>query len=486
MTYAFSFDARFCSGCKACQAACKDKNNLPTGVLWRRVIEVSGGEWQENGESWNNSVFAYNLSISCNHCAYPKCAGVCPTKAYTIREDGIVFLDTTKCIGCGYCAWACPYGAPQYDATAGRMTKCNSCLDYLERGLSPACVAACPLRVLQYGDMETIATGIPLWDTPSDRHPFPLAIFSHTQPRLAVTPHPAMFSTEVKHIANREEIQPQRSSLRHELPLLAFTLLAQFAVGGFWAMTWMFPVLWLLVEHDTTMLRLLPSAILGMSLGASILASFTHLGTKKNAWRVFSNLRKSRLSREILFLTLFAGSWSVTTFESVIRYRDAYEWIAITGIFGVGLIYNMSEVYRLSAAPGWNTWRTNAGFMLSAFLLGISSMTSVFAYESNLTSVHVPVSRWILIGGSTLVLLVIQLMITLGHDSLRKVNFVRIALLLAGIVISALGLLLSYWHVTWFVFVLFLITVSEECIGRWEFYRSRLGNENSKPELVIR
>ncbi len=113
--YAFHFDSRFCSGCKACQAACKDKNNLPPGVLWRRVLEVSGGEWQQEGAAWNNSVFAYNLSISCNHCIHPKCAGICPTAAYLVHEDGIVILDESKCMGCGYCSWGCPYDAPQYN-----------------------------------------------------------------------------------------------------------------------------------------------------------------------------------------------------------------------------------------------------------------------------------------------------------------------------------------------------------------------------------
>ena len=63
MTYAFTFDASACSGCKACQEACKDKNNLPVGVMWRRVIEVSGGGWVQEGEAWTNNVFAYNLSI---------------------------------------------------------------------------------------------------------------------------------------------------------------------------------------------------------------------------------------------------------------------------------------------------------------------------------------------------------------------------------------------------------------------------------------
>ncbi|MCA1899756.1 MAG: 4Fe-4S binding protein, partial [Chloroflexi bacterium] len=115
MTYAFTFDASACSGCKACQEACKDKNNLPVGVLWRRVVEVSGGEWIRTGDAWTNTVFAYNLSIACNHCRHPKCAGVCPTDAYVHRPDGIVYIDSSKCMGCGYCAWACPYNAPRYN-----------------------------------------------------------------------------------------------------------------------------------------------------------------------------------------------------------------------------------------------------------------------------------------------------------------------------------------------------------------------------------
>ncbi len=62
-------------------------------------MEVSGGTWQQNGEAWNNTVFAYNLSIACNHCIHPKCAGVCPTDAIRVREDGIVVLDTIEMHG---------------------------------------------------------------------------------------------------------------------------------------------------------------------------------------------------------------------------------------------------------------------------------------------------------------------------------------------------------------------------------------------------
>ena len=90
---AFRFDAAACSGCKACQAACKDRHNLPVGVLWRRVYEVTGGGWTRSGDTWTSDVFAYNLSISCNHCQQPVCVEVCPTRAMHKRADGIVVVD---------------------------------------------------------------------------------------------------------------------------------------------------------------------------------------------------------------------------------------------------------------------------------------------------------------------------------------------------------------------------------------------------------
>jgi anaerobic dimethyl sulfoxide reductase subunit B (iron-sulfur subunit) len=160
MTHAFAFDARFCTGCKACQVACKDRNNLPSGVLWRRVYEVSSGEWTRNGEAWESTVSAFNLSIACNHCVHPKCAGVCPTGAYNVRPDGIVTIDPRRCTGCGYCAWACPYDAPQLDRSAGVMTKCNLCFEDIDAGLPPACVAGCPLRCLDLVQVGEAALGI--------------------------------------------------------------------------------------------------------------------------------------------------------------------------------------------------------------------------------------------------------------------------------------------------------------------------------------
>jgi anaerobic dimethyl sulfoxide reductase subunit B (iron-sulfur subunit) len=186
MSWAFWFDASACSGCKACQVACKDKHDLPLGVRWRRVYEVTGGGWEPEGDAWRSSVYAYNVSMACNHCERPICAEVCPTRAITKRKDGLVLIDADRCMGCRYCEWACPYGAPQYDAAAGVMTKCTMCVDELEAGNTPACVAACPLRVLDIGTLESLEAR---YGKGAVTHPLPDPAL--TGPGLVVTAHPA-------------------------------------------------------------------------------------------------------------------------------------------------------------------------------------------------------------------------------------------------------------------------------------------------------
>lgn len=201
--YAFYFDSTACSGCKACQVACKDKHHLPVGLLWRRVYEVVGGDWLPDGDAWVSNVFAYNLSVSCNHCENPICQQVCPTRAISKRADGIVLIDEKRCVGCGYCRWACPYNAPQLNSETGKMTKCTFCADEIELGKPPACVAACPMRVLDYGDKDTLVekygslSGI-----------FPLPEPAYTDPALMISPHKDAHhpDSEQAEIGNLEEL----------------------------------------------------------------------------------------------------------------------------------------------------------------------------------------------------------------------------------------------------------------------------------------
>jgi len=156
--YGFVFNQNLCNGCKACQIACKDKHDLPVGMTWRRVIEYTGGSWKvnETDGTFRHNVFSYYTSVACNHCENPICVQVCPTTAMTQREDGTVYVDQSKCVGCRYCQWACPYGAPQLDARSGHMSKCDLCYDYRSQGQNPACVDACPTRALGWGPIEEL------------------------------------------------------------------------------------------------------------------------------------------------------------------------------------------------------------------------------------------------------------------------------------------------------------------------------------------
>jgi anaerobic dimethyl sulfoxide reductase subunit B (iron-sulfur subunit) len=200
---AFHVDLSSCIGCKACQIACIDKHDLQTGQLWRRVYEYSGGDWVQKGNAYINSVFTYYVSIGCQHCEDPICVEVCPTRAMHKREDGIVLVDTQICVGCRYCQWACPYGAPQYDPSIGKMGKCNFCYDFIDEGKPPACVAACPMRAMDYGTLEEM---IAKYGDLRELAPLPASDI--TNPSSVYTPNRATLPSGATQgeIANTEEV----------------------------------------------------------------------------------------------------------------------------------------------------------------------------------------------------------------------------------------------------------------------------------------
>ena len=141
-----------CIGCRACEIACKDKNGLAAGPRFRRVSYVEGGKYPD--------VYAYKVNMSCNHCADPACLPTCPTGAiWKRKENGVVDIDSTLCIGCRRCEAACPFGAPQFDPEENVIKKCNMCIDELQAGRKPYCVSACMMRVLDVGPIDKIRDG---------------------------------------------------------------------------------------------------------------------------------------------------------------------------------------------------------------------------------------------------------------------------------------------------------------------------------------
>lgn len=167
----FMIDQAKCIGCGTCQMACKDYKQLDVGMNFRRIYEYEGGDWvQEKPGIYTQNVYAYYSSISCNHCDDAPCITICPTGAMQKRKkDGVVVIDSKRCIGCKSCVMVCPYDAPQYNAKTHKTEKCNMCVERLDEGKNPICVDSCPNRALFQGDIQelrekhgTIAATAPL------------------------------------------------------------------------------------------------------------------------------------------------------------------------------------------------------------------------------------------------------------------------------------------------------------------------------------
>ena len=142
-------DFEYCVGCRACEVACKQENDLPVGPRWSHVVTVEP-RWVK-GELCTDFVFT-----TCFQCAEPVCAYVCPTSAITKRDDGIVVIDEAKCNGCGLCVSACPFGAMYIDPEKNVAWKCSFCIDRIDHGLEPSCVQHCVGSALQYVTPEEL------------------------------------------------------------------------------------------------------------------------------------------------------------------------------------------------------------------------------------------------------------------------------------------------------------------------------------------
>ncbi|MFA6807925.1 MAG: 4Fe-4S dicluster domain-containing protein [Eubacteriales bacterium] len=169
MRYGMVINLRRCIGCDSCTLACKQANGTPKGVFWGHVHHYEEGEYP--------NAKGRHIPFLCMHCENAPCVQVCPTKASIKREDGIVYIDETKCIGCRQCMIACPFDARNFLAKTpepyygdkgltpkekidyakfglGKVNKCNFCMDRVDQGELPACVAACPAEARIFGDLE--------------------------------------------------------------------------------------------------------------------------------------------------------------------------------------------------------------------------------------------------------------------------------------------------------------------------------------------
>jgi formate dehydrogenase iron-sulfur subunit len=189
----FFTDTSVCIGCKACEVACKEWNEVPddgyllTGMsydntqalgasTWRHVafveqpVPAAGGTTTDLGmpgngppghddqgaESGDSGVRWLMSSDVCKHCTHAACLDVCPTGSLFRTEFGTVVVQADICNGCGYCVPACPYGVIDLRKEDGRAFKCTLCYDRLKVGETPACAKACPTESIQYGELSEL------------------------------------------------------------------------------------------------------------------------------------------------------------------------------------------------------------------------------------------------------------------------------------------------------------------------------------------
>jgi len=162
-------DTSTCIGCKACEVACQEWNDLqivPTAQVgtYQTMPTLDANYWNliEFREVEADGNFSWLMrKDQCMHCADPGCLKACPAPGAIVQyENGIVDVNPEACIGCKMCETGCPFDVPRYAARTDKMAKCTLCVDRVQVGLEPACVKACPTGCLHFGtkdDMKALA-----------------------------------------------------------------------------------------------------------------------------------------------------------------------------------------------------------------------------------------------------------------------------------------------------------------------------------------
>jgi formate dehydrogenase iron-sulfur subunit len=185
----FFTDTSVCIGCKACEVACKEWNQVPddgyllTGMSYDNTQALGASTWRHvafiekpiekaadrpvdlgmpgvgvpHGDDQAASGMQWLMSSDvCKHCTHAACLDVCPTGALFRTEFGTVVVQPDVCNGCGYCVPACPYGVIDLRKEDGRAFKCTLCYDRLKEGQTPACAQACPTESIQFGEVDEL------------------------------------------------------------------------------------------------------------------------------------------------------------------------------------------------------------------------------------------------------------------------------------------------------------------------------------------
>lgn len=351
--YAFEVDLDACTGCKACVTACHALNGLDPGEAWRQVTLLVGQK--------DDKPLLQHVTSSCHHCASPACLQGCPANAYVKDEaTGIVRHLDDACIGCRYCTFTCPYGAPQYVSRLGIVRKCDLCIDRLAAGEAPACVQGCPndairVRLVSFHEIQAQAVrGDFLPNVAPPHQTQPASVYRRSRWRRE------------PHVADFEVWRPEEA----HWPLAVMLVLTQLAFGAF--------AVGELVQRAGVGPAPGEAMQAAVSFGAATLAlsaSVLHLGRPLLAWRAVLGIGHSWLSREVVAFALFAGlaalaaaaaqGWLPTMDASL---RAALD-LAVVAAGGAGVLASV-VLYHRTRRPSWHGLWVAPRFFLTTVSLG--------------------------------------------------------------------------------------------------------------------
>jgi Fe-S-cluster-containing dehydrogenase component len=173
--YGMGIEIDKCIGCNRCVEACKVENNVPDLPFFFRTwveryvikwdgevlvegISIKDRKSKASAQEDRDVVRSFFVPKLCNHCANPPCVQVCPVGATFSTKDGVVLVDSKRCVGCRYCIQACPYGARYLHPVTRTADKCTFCYHRVVKGLLPACAEVCPTRARIFGDLKSKAS----------------------------------------------------------------------------------------------------------------------------------------------------------------------------------------------------------------------------------------------------------------------------------------------------------------------------------------
>jgi Fe-S-cluster-containing dehydrogenase component/DMSO reductase anchor subunit len=333
----FIFDQNKCVACHACVVACMNENGFQIQDQWRNIHSSHNFHYP--------GLPIFYLSLACNHCDDAPCKEFCPALAYVRdKHTGAVIHDASKCIGCKYCTWTCPYDAPKYVSQKGIIEKCTFCNHRIEVDLKPSCAYLCPVGALDYATVdfsreESFQSSPVKVDVGSKIKVIKLRDKKGPEQDMS------LFDDKIK---KPVEIKEVKISALKDRPLLIFSLISAFMVS-------------LYASELTNEFDLYGKLIfMGTGIFSAFLSLF-HLGKKLRAWRSVLNIRRSWLSREIVFMILFYAAVLTDFFI-----YDLSNYVGI--VLGLLLLYSIDMLYRV-ANWNWPTSVHSAQTLLIAFTI---------------------------------------------------------------------------------------------------------------------